>query len=371
MNNYKLSTKVSLQVNIEKGAFVPTADEFLDHNNLLEQVALVITKNMPILLLGDTGTGKTSLVRYLASKTNNGFRRVNHSGGTTVDDIKGKILIDKDGTYWVDGVLIDAMRKGYWYLADEINACSAEILFVYHSLLDDDGFIVLEEKEGEIVRPHPNFRFFASMNPSTDYTGTKELNKALLSRFLVFKTNFPPAIVEQKLLHDRTGITTSRAKKMVSFASEVRQNYRKEKITFVLSTRDLLMWANMFQEFKKYLISAEMTILNKVPTDEVESIKDLLGLHFRHLDTGKKSPAPSYELNTWYTILQAKAFIKEGMKVTTNASDKTTTIADFTGTVDKLNDEDFYINRDDGTNKSVGWIVRFTNNVARIKVIKS
>ena len=41
------------------------------------------------------------------------------------------------------------------------------------------------EYDGRIVRPHPNFRLFASMNPSEEarYGGTKMLNEALLDRF--------------------------------------------------------------------------------------------------------------------------------------------------------------------------------------------
>ena len=162
------------------------------------------------------------LLRYLAAKTQNGFRRVNHNGATTVDDIVGKILINREGTYWVDGALVDAMRHGYWYLADEINASSAEINFVYHSLLDDDSYLVLTEHNGEIVRPHPDFRFFAAMNPSTDYVGTKELNRALLSRFAVLRMDFPPPEVEALILRTRAGIPKAIGEAMVAFAAKDR-----------------------------------------------------------------------------------------------------------------------------------------------------
>jgi midasin len=288
-NIFKVSERIGIAINPgTKSEFVPEKIAFEDHKHLVEQIAVAVNEKMPVLLIGETGTGKTSVIRYLAHETNNGFRRVNHNGGTTVDDIVGKILINEKGTFWVDGVLIEAMRKGYWYLADEINAAAAEINFAYHSLLDDDCYIVLPENNGEVVRPHPNFRFFAAMNPSTDYAGTKELNKALMSRFIVLKTDFSPPDIESDILVHRTGIEKSSALQMVKFAATVRDQHAKGKMSFVLSTRDLIMWAKMFKIYGKFIISAEMTVTNKVVPDELQSMTSMLGLSFSSIDNPKK-----------------------------------------------------------------------------------
>lgn len=278
----KLAKGVYLPFNNENDKqFVPRkVSEFKNVGHIIEHVAVAIEKRLPILLVGETGTGKTSLVRFLAQQTNNGFRRVNHNGGTTVDDIVGKILVNDKGTYWVDGVLIESMRRGDWYVADEINASSPEILFVYHSLLDDDAYVVLPENGGEIVRPHKNFRFFATLNPSSDYTGVKELNKALMSRFIVFKTDFPSPKVEAGILHERTGIKETDASRMIEFAAEVRASQGKGSLQYVLSTRDLIMWAMMYMTYKNFIVAAEMSIVNKVGVDDRQSIQDLVKLHF-------------------------------------------------------------------------------------------
>jgi len=275
---FKVSRRVSLPVNKEivNPNFLPKEITFEDNRKIMEQVAVAVSYKMPTLLIGETGTGKTSLIRHLAFSTNNAFVRVNHNGGTTIEDIIGRWIINgKNQMEWVDGILIEAMKKGYWFLADEINATTAEINFVYHSLLDDD------------VISHPNFRFFGAMNPSTEYAGTKELNKALMSRFMVIQVDFPPPKIEQKILVNRTGITNEIADKMVKLAGEVRMMHAKQEIRFVLSTRDLLMWALMYKVYNKFLNSAEMTVLNKIAEDDYDAVKTLMALHFKTADDGK------------------------------------------------------------------------------------
>lgn len=280
-----ISPRITLPVLPDVGdPHVPPHIPFENYGRLLEHIAVAVRERIPVLLIGETGTGKTSLVRYLAHLTRHGFRRANHNGATTVEDIVGKILVNKDGTYWVDGVLTDAMRKGHWYLADEMNASSADINFVYHSLLDDDGYIVLPENNGEIVRPHPEFRFFGAINPSSDYTGTKEMNRALLSRFAVVRTDFPPPKTEVKIIAERTGIKSTDAERMVRFAVEVRENHAKGKFQFVLSTRDLIQWAMWYKVYGKFITSAELAFLNKVSPDDFDAVKDLVGMNFKSID---------------------------------------------------------------------------------------
>ena len=208
-----------------------------------------IELNLPVLLIGETGTGKTSIIRERAFIEGADLIRVNLNGQTSVDEIVGKWLIKGGATYWQDGVLIQAMKKGSWILIDEINASLPEVLFALHSLLDDDRKIIIAEKDGEEVKPHPDFRFFATMNPSEEYAGTKELNKAFLSRFpVILDFDFLPPKDEIMLLEARSGISHQDASLLVNFATRIRELKTKQEIFYTLSTRDLIFWANFVQE---------------------------------------------------------------------------------------------------------------------------
>lgn len=290
---FRVSKNVELEINtsaIKHPEFVPKKIDYQDSKKMLEQTAILTNKKIPILLIGETGTGKTSIVRHLAHETSNGFVRVNHNGGTTVEDLVGRYLINEKGeTVWADGILVMAAKYGYWFLADEINAAGADINFVYHSLLDDDGRLVLAEKGNEVVIPHENFRFFGAMNPPGEYAGTKELNKALLSRFAVLKVDFPAPSVESKILMERTGISQRNADLMVKFAGQIRVSHANEQVQCVVSTRDLIMWATLFEIYGKFLISAEASIINKVGEDDLQAVNSALGLHFSSLDKNQSS----------------------------------------------------------------------------------
>lgn len=231
-------------------------------------ITLALKENIPLLLIGETGTGKTSIVKEVTDSLEMNLVRINLNGQTSTDEFVGKWLIKNNETYWVDGILTTCMRKGYTLLIDEINAALPEILFVLHSLLDDDRKIILVEKDGEIVTPHEKFRIVATCNPSDEYAGTKELNKAFLSRFsCVLHFDYPTRKIEAEVLISRTGISNFDANGLSYFAEKVRKAKKEEDIFFTLSTRELINWAYFLPKLGLKL-SFETTVKNKASYDD-------------------------------------------------------------------------------------------------------
>lgn len=249
----------------------------------LEKLAYGVANNLPVLLVGETGVGKTLAVRYLAWKSNNGLRRVNLNGATTVDEFLGKLLINEEGTYWVNGVLVDAMESGDWILLDEINACLPEIAFALHSLLDDDRMVVLMEYDGRIIRPHPDFRVFASMNPSEQsrYSGTRMLNEALLDRFpVVIRMDYLPIEREIEAVMAQSGNPERDVvERMVQAANDVREAIHNEKVFGSFSTRRVIDWARMARKFG-VRESARYTVLSKLNRYDAEVVEDIIDNYF-------------------------------------------------------------------------------------------
>ncbi|KAH8909629.1 midasin [Coniochaeta sp. PMI_546] len=84
---------------------------------------------------------------------------------------------------WLDGVIVKAIERGQWLVLDNANLCSASVLDRLNSLLErPDGFLSINEHSGpdgepRVVRPHPNFRVFLTMDPRYG-----ELSRAMRNR---------------------------------------------------------------------------------------------------------------------------------------------------------------------------------------------
>jgi cobaltochelatase CobS len=286
--------KIEVPISDGLSPYMPQkAGKFIDHGDIMKTLAIAVRDNMAVLMIGESGTGKTSAIRYLANQTGNGLRRVNLNGGTTADELVGRLLINDKGTYWVDGILTEAMRKGEWIVLDEINAALPEVLFVLQSVMDDDGYLVLTEKDDkEIVHKHTNFRIFATCNPP-EYAGTKEMNKALLSRFAIcISADFPPVAKELEIIEHKLGNAVAKsemAQKLVGLANETRKAKELGTADYAINTRDVLNVLSL-SEFMEPADALELAFGNKLDSADNKALKIMAKLH---LPASKKKGSAS------------------------------------------------------------------------------
>ncbi|SMR48773.1 unnamed protein product [Zymoseptoria tritici ST99CH_1E4] len=90
--------------------------------------------------------------------------------------------IDEARFEWIDGPLIEALQQGKWLILDNANLCSPSVLDRLNSLLEPNGTLVVNEHNGpdgtaRIIRPHPNFRIFLTVDPRLG-----ELSRAMRNR---------------------------------------------------------------------------------------------------------------------------------------------------------------------------------------------
>lgn len=220
----------------------------------LRELNLAIQLNLPTLLWGFHGTGKSTLIEQFAARTNRPLMRVQHTVSTEESHILGQYVVkpnpDGGGNTMVfePGPLAFAMKNGLIYLADEYDFALPSVTSVYQPVLEGKALIIKEAPpEWRVVKPHPNFRFFATGNTngagdeSGLYQGTQIMNAANYSRFgVTMQVHYRAPDVETQLVSKQGGITVENARALVNFAKHVRAAYEKGEITVTVSSRELI-----------------------------------------------------------------------------------------------------------------------------------
>ncbi|KAL4893065.1 AAA ATPase [Aspergillus ambiguus] len=215
--------------------------------NLKNLVRASSTRRFPILLQGPTSAGKTSMIEYLAKVSGNKFVRINNHEHTDLQEYLGSYVSGDDGTLrYQEGVLVEALRNGYWIVLDELNLAPSDVLEALNRLLDDNRELFIPETQ-EVVRPHPNFMLFATQNPAGLYGGRKVLSRAFRNRFLELHFDDIPESELEFILKERSQIAPSFCTRIVAVyrkLSLLRQANRlfEQKNSFA-TLRDLFRWA--------------------------------------------------------------------------------------------------------------------------------
>lgn len=238
--------------------FVPPWDPDIEADEKLETaLALGIDMDLPVMVVGPTGCGKSKTLLNMARALNQPLRRVNLFGDIRSADLLGEKSLEPDPetgesvVVWRDGVIPDCKRNGYWLLLDEIDACPASIGFTIQALLEPGHPLLLTGNNGEMVEEdRPGLRIFATANTlgkgddAGIYAGTNLMNEATLDRFLVEQVDYLPARKEAEVLV-KQGLPLAIAEKVVEAARLVRAGFKKSECTSTLSTRRLVAWVRI------------------------------------------------------------------------------------------------------------------------------
>lgn len=152
------------------------------------RVVRALQLSKPVLLEGNPGVGKTTLVTALANTIGMPLTRINLSEQTDLMDLFGSdVPVEgaEAGTFaWRDAPFLRAMKNGEWVLLDEMNLASQSVLEGLNACLDHRGEVYISELD-QTFRRHPSFRLFAAQNPHHQGGGRKGLPASFVNRFTV------------------------------------------------------------------------------------------------------------------------------------------------------------------------------------------
>lgn len=156
-----------------------------------EYVKKVIDADMYALLLGEAGSGKSTIAMQIAESTHRKFSALALTRQTSVNNIIGFISID--GTY-IPSQFRKAYEEGHLFLLDELDAADPNVLLIFNTL--ENGYMVFPDG---IVHGHKDFRLIATANPQEShsiYTGRAKLDFSTMNRFYKINLDRDPKLEE-------------------------------------------------------------------------------------------------------------------------------------------------------------------------------
>ena len=248
----------------DPSSFTPDLNpEYLFHDSSRDAVVWFMGSSDPLYVFGPAGSGKTSLIKQLAAKLNYPVFDITGHGRLEFPDMVGHLTVEDSNMSFQYGPLALAMKFGGLFLLNEIDLLDPATAAGLNGILDGDP-LCIPENGGEVIKPHPLFRFAATANTNggTDetglYQGTLRQNLAFMDRFWLCEIGYPKPKDERELLHRKAPKLPKEVRtKMVEYANEVRKlfmgeadgNYR-DTIEVTFSTRTLIRWADLTIRFQ-------------------------------------------------------------------------------------------------------------------------
>lgn len=241
-----------------------------------------------IMLIGDAGVGKSSVVVELAGRLNIPIFQMACSGKTRFQHLVGSRELVGGETKWVDGPLTRAMREGGILLMDEVTRLDAGEQMNMAAVLDARSSLTIPDT-GEVVKPHSRFRVAATGNSggfgddSGAYVGEKPSSFAFLDRFQKIRVTPMLYDVEFGLLKKKSGLPDEIITLMLRLAKEVRNSFVSAGggLSVTISPRSMQVWAMEASGYQKLGIKDPVwealmdTVLNGAPEDNIKTIHEL------------------------------------------------------------------------------------------------
>ncbi len=231
-------------------------------------------QQLPVLIKGPTGCGKTRFVAHMAARLGVPLFTVSCHDDLTAADLVGRHLITSGSTVWCDGPLTQAVRAGGICYLDEVVEARKDTTVVLHPLTDDRRMLPIE-RTGEVLQAPPGFMLVVSYNPGYQHV-LKTLKPSTRQRFVALAFDFPSAEVEVPVVMQESGIDTAHAQRLVGLAASIRRltGYDLDE---AVSTRLLVYAAKLMAAGMAPRLACRAAVVEPL-SDEAETIAALMAV---------------------------------------------------------------------------------------------
>ncbi|HET6485790.1 MAG TPA: CbbQ/NirQ/NorQ/GpvN family protein [Spirochaetia bacterium] len=269
----------------EKPFYLPIADE-------VEVFERAFAEQIPLLLKGPTGCGKTRFVEYMAWSLGQKLFRVAKGAGElnadvkdyrsgvgslytvachedlTVRDLTGRYIMKGGEAVWVDGPATTAVKEGAILYLDEVVEARKDVTVVIHPLTDYRRILPLETLGVQIKAPN-TFMVVVSYNPGYQSI-RKNLKQSTKQRFAALSFSYPPPEKEAVIVEREGGVESAAAEKLVMLANDIR-NISTIDLEEGVSTRSIVHAAKLIKRGIPAKRACSIAVAQTI-TDEKEEI---------------------------------------------------------------------------------------------------
>ena len=279
---------------MRKARIVPQVEYFVDKEPYYEPVGnevevfdMAFNLRRPLALLGPTGCGKTALANYMTWRIRQKLIKESGDKGLhfpyievpchedlTIGDLVGRYGLKGE---WLPGPLYTGALNGGIVLLDEIVEARKDAVVMIHALTDDRRHLPLPQK-GEVIIPPEDFMIVICYNPGYQVKA-KDLKPSTRQRFVTLEMDYPPNLLEEKIIIKHTGVDPEIASQLVSLGDNIRKAAREANqlnLQEGASTRLLIRAAEFYHAIEQSGATpnlrdiARYTIFSPISTEDTD-----------------------------------------------------------------------------------------------------
>lgn len=246
--------------------------------NEVELFTTAWQNQLPVLLKGPTGCGKTRFVQHMADQLGKKLYTVACHEDLTASDLIGRHLIGDDKTYWQDGPLTKAVREGGICYLDEVVEARKDSIVAIHPLTDDRRILPIE-RTGELLQAPDGFMLVVSYNPGYQNL-LKGMKPSTRQRFISMRFDYPDCAMEANIIQKESACGTECAEQLAQLGAGLRQ-LKDHDLEESVSTRLLIYAATLVNQGIPVLTACEAAIAEALSDDEtvVEALMQVIKAH--------------------------------------------------------------------------------------------
>ena len=257
-------------------------DNLIDLEREIQLILAAINSQIPTIIEGESGVGKTELVKTIARALGRPFFRVDGDENLTITHLRGWFdppLVMKTGfgeKSFIPGPLVNSMQQGGLFFFNEVNRAPSESINGVLAALDERSIEI--PQLGRVQATKEFYSIFAR-NP-LEYIGTNPLPEAFFDRCIVIHLDHKSGKEAEKIVRLRTDCSDDDLiSKIVFFTDQTRLSPYFEagaSVRAAIQLTQLLKTRSLTRAFVYSAINAVYIGKVKLYPDSAKSVEDCL-----------------------------------------------------------------------------------------------